>query len=138
MNCTKDTFGAFTPRGRFLLAFERRAFVLSRVLWPPLFTLMRPGMRHLTKEKLVKVRVWKLLLLLPRVLLHAVGRGGDSGRKALHARVHVFDGGRWGDVGQTRNLLFQSPGNVDGEERVCLLGLQGICVASPLRSGKLS
>jgi hypothetical protein len=41
-------------------------------------------------------RAWKLFLLLPRMLLHRVGRGGDAGKRLLQQRVRTFDSGGWG------------------------------------------
>ena len=41
------------------------------------------------------VRAWKLLLLLPRMLLFRPTRGGLVSRKQLEARVRRFQAGHW-------------------------------------------
>ena len=38
---------------------------------------------------------WSLFVLLPRLLLHPVGRGGKEGARDLRRRVTLFDAGEW-------------------------------------------
>ena len=42
-----------------------------------------------------KVLTWKLLMLLPRLLLHHAARGGESGARELRRRIALFDAGEW-------------------------------------------
>ena len=42
-----------------------------------------------------RVEAWTLFLMLPRLLLHRVGRGGKNGARELQRRISLFDGGQW-------------------------------------------
>ena len=43
-------------------------------------------------------RAWKLLLLLPRMLLHKPARGGLIPKEKLKERFNFFSQGRWEDL----------------------------------------
>ena len=51
--------------------------------------------RHRAAEPHLQVSAWKLLLLLPRMLLQPVGRGGEAGQRILRQRIVMFDQGQW-------------------------------------------
>ena len=48
-----------------------------------------------------RTAAWKLLLVLPRMMLHPVGRGGEAGASCLRRRVAMFDQGRWRELVET-------------------------------------
>ena len=43
-------------------------------------------------------QAWKLLILLPRMLLFKTKRGGSAGERDLRRRVAMFDGGQWAQL----------------------------------------
>ena len=54
-------------------------------------------------------RGWKLFLLLPRILLHKLPRGGLVPKKQLHRRFESFSEGDWAiSLGREHRLRFSS------------------------------
>ena len=74
----------------------------ARIQSQVLHHLCRVYEEHRQQEAPEKVAAWRLLLLLPRLLLHRTTRGGEAGARDLRRRVHLFDEGQW------RQLLEQA------------------------------
>ncbi|MDE0759467.1 MAG: hypothetical protein OSB45_15020, partial [Pseudomonadales bacterium] len=53
-------------------------------------------------DETAEVRAWKLLFLLPRLILHTSRRGGEAGERELKNRIELFDAGRDDTVYQQR------------------------------------
>ena len=67
------------------------------------------------------VRAWKLLLLLPRILLHTAQRGGEAGERELHKRIELFDDGQWAELlrrSRQRQVSMGSSRNQTGQARI--------------------
>ena len=67
----------------------------ARIQTQVLAHLMRAYQRHQQRDAPERVAGWTLFMLLPRLLLHRVGRGGKNGARELRHRVSLFDAGRW-------------------------------------------
>ena len=68
----------------------------TRLLKSSLRQLASAGAKTNCPEE--ELRAWKRWLLLPRLLLHPVGRGGKSGEEELRKRILWYDAGRLGDL----------------------------------------
>ena len=55
-------------------------------------------------DRLRQERGWKLFLVLPRVLLHRLLRGGLLGKEKLLARIEKFAAGQWTDLLRASDL----------------------------------
>ena len=53
---------------------------------------------HASGDEQAQTSAWTLFLLLPRMLLHSVGRGGAAGARELQKRIRLFDAGQWGEL----------------------------------------
>jgi hypothetical protein len=54
-----------------------------------------------------------LFLMLPRMLLHSVGRGGKAGARELQRRVRLFDNGEWGELLRAARSTAQQARDID-------------------------
>ena len=72
--------------------FNHRPRLMQSVPW-----LMRGAFRSAVQEALSEIvtRGWKLLLLLPRMILFRPSRGGTIPRNKLEARIELFHQGSW-------------------------------------------
>ena len=83
--------------------FSRRAAVMKTVpkfLWGSFRVALKVALEEITegadsRDIVRQERGWKLLFLLPRMLLHRPPRGGQVGRAKLISRFEKFSSGNW-------------------------------------------
>ena len=86
------------------------------------------------------IRAWRLLLLLPRLLLHPAGRGGESGRKILQGRIRKFDAGNWSELLESSRRRVQRSNRRTSIERSAEEKHETMCraVTALVEQGELS
>lgn len=61
----------------------------------------------------VYILSWRLLILLPRLLLFKTKRGSDGGARNLHQRISLFNASKWGELlklsDEARSMSTNSP-----------------------------
>ena len=83
--------------------FSRRAAVMKTVpkfLWGSFRVALKVALEEISegadsRDIVRQERGWKLLFLLPRMLLHRPPRGGQVGRAKLISRFEKFSTGNW-------------------------------------------
>jgi hypothetical protein len=80
------------------------------------------------------------LLLLPRLLLHPAGRGGESGRKILQGRIRKFDAGNWSELLESSRRSAQGSNRRTSIERSAEEKQEAMCraVTALVEQGELS
>ena len=69
------------------------------------------------RNDLQQVRAWKLLLLLPRMLLHRPPRGGQISKDKLIARFDKFAAGQWQDLLRASAKCAEDAGKLSRRQR---------------------
>ena len=83
---------------------------VPRFLWGSFRVAMKVALEEIMagvsrRSEIQQVRGWKLLLLLPRMLLHRPPRGGQIGKSKLIERFDKFAARQWQDLLVARNQV---------------------------------
>ncbi len=100
---------------------------------PPACSLQLPRHTRLRRRPTCArrncTRAWRLLLLLPRLLLHPAGCVGESGRKIFQGHIRKFDAGDWSELPESSRRSTQGSNRRTSAERSAEEKQEAMCRA---------
>ena len=102
--------------------YSQRASVMPRFLWGSFRVALKAALQEILlgvarRNDLQQVRAWKLLLLLPRMLLHRPPRGGQISKDKLIARFDEFAAGQWQELLRASAKCAEDAGKLSRRQR---------------------